>query len=395
MGQWRYYAKRAVGDLWLDVNVQMGEPEFIDELSAPGAGRARILGGLGAPYAEDGRLVWGKWDTLIFAEENEKLKWVGICTAAYPDGGDLKIEFVGFFGWLQRVPFNGLYEVWQRNVFDVVRMLLAYAGEFGNGLDMYPSQNKSNYTVGDVKPPERPKAPTRGKGVTMAVYQASAAYKKFEKDDKFWVDNYADYKKYSLAWWEGPYIGEEIDVLAKQTDFEYRLRAEWTDRKNLKFRLYVDLADDIVTRRDDIAFVDGMNLARRISPKDGDEDYANQVIGLGAGEGQNMNRVAVTNNDGRLYQAEFVQYKAVRDERRLRALVQADLRRFNNKEYAIDQVVVWDVPGFAPLSTLQVGDEVKVHSTATTPATDTWRRVIQIKRVPETPYVTVSLEYTS
>lgn len=395
MGQWRYYAKRAVGNLWLDTNAQLGGVDITDALSAPGSGNARVIGGLGTPYAEDGRLVWGKWDTLLFAEEDEKLKWVGICTAAYPDDGDLKIEFVGWFGWLQRVPFNNLYEVWQRNVFTVVRMLIEYSSNITNGLDIYPSQNSSAYTVGDLQPPTRPKAPARGKGVTMAAYQNSAAYKNWKKADDLWVETYADYKKYSLAWWEAPYVGEEIDSLAKQTDFEYKCRVEWTNRASLSYRLYFDMADDIVNRRTDIAFIDGMNLAQRISPKDGDEDYANDIIGLGAGEGQNMNRVKLGIEDGRLYQAEFVQYKAVRDAKRLRALAQADLRRLNNKEYAIDQVVVWDVPGFAPLTTLSVGDEVRVQSSATNPPTDSFRRVVAIKRVPEKPFVTVSLEYTA
>lgn len=395
MGQWRYYAKRAVGSLWLDTNVQLGSVELLDALSAPGSGTARVLGGLGNAFAEDGQLVWGKWNTLLFAEEDEKLKWVGVCTAAYPDGSDLKIEFVGWIGWWQRVPWTGLYEVWQTNVFTVVRMLIQAANAITNGLDSFPTQGLSGYTVGDPQPPVRPKAPNRGKGVNMTTYQNSGAYKNYKAADDLWVATYADYKKYSLAWWEGPYIGEEIDSLAKQTDFEYKARVAWTDRANLQYRLYFDMADDIITRRTDIAFVDGMNLAERISPKDGDEDYANQVIGLGAGEGQNMVRVTLSASDTRLFQAEFVNYKAVRDAKRLRALAQADLRRLNNKEYAIDQVVVWDVAGFAPLSTLSVGDEVKVQSNATNPPTDSWRRVVQIKRTPDNPYVTVSLEYTS
>lgn len=395
MGQWRYYAKRAVGNLWLDTNVQIKVEDLTDVLSGPGSGQARILGGLGSPYAEDGRLIWGKWDTLLFAEEDGELKWVGICTAAYPDESDLRIELVGWLGWLQKVPYHNAFGSWQINVFSVVRMLLGYANQITNGLDIFPSAGMSAYTVGDPQPPDRPEAPVRAKGVTMVDYQASTAYKNFEAADKAWVEQYADYKKYTLAWWEGPYVGEEIDTLAKQTDFEYKCRVAWLDRDNLSFRLYLDFADDIVRRRTDIAFIDGMNLAKRISPKDGDEDYANQVIGLGAGEGQNMTRAVVGRTDGRLFQGEYVNYKAVRETNRLRALVQADLRRLNNKEYAIDQVVVWDIPGFAPLKSLAVGDEVRVRSNATNPVTDSWRRVIEIKRTPEDPFVTVSLEYIS
>lgn len=398
MGEWRYYAQRAVSKQWLDTNAQLADVDLTWALSGPGVGKARIPAGLTTnPFADDGQLLWGKWNTLLYAEEDGKLMWVGICSGAWPNKGDLMLEFVGFSGWLQRIPFMGDYASWQVNVFDVVRMYINWAINFTKPyhIDIIPSTNKSAFVVGDVKPPDEPKPPVRAKSQTMAAYQATTAYKNWEKADELWKDTYSDFAKYSLGWWEGQYVGEEIDQLAKELDFEYRERVTWFDRNRLIPRFYFDMADDMVRRREDIAFVDGMNLAQQITPKNGDKGFANRVYGLGAGEGRSMVRASAGGNDGRLFQAQIVNYKAVRNPTRLRSLVAADLRFYSNKEYDIDKVVVWDIPGFASISTLATGDEVKVQSRETVPPIDSWRRVIEIQRSPEQSYATLTLEYVS
>lgn len=394
MGEWRYYAQRAATGRWLDTNVQLSEVDLTWALSAPNSGKCSVLGGLNAtPIAEDGRRTWGKWDTLLYAEEDENLQWVGVCNAAYPAGGNLNLEFVGVTGWLQRVPFMGDYSSWKVNAFDVVRMLIAHAKTYPNRLNIQPSANLSAYYLGDAQPPAKPTAPARKKGQTSAEYTATAAYKAYQTALENWNNTYSGYAPYSLGWWEGQYVGEEIDQIAKELDFEYRETYSWADRGALIPRFGMELADDMVRRRDDIAFVEGMNIAKLLAPKDGDEPYANTVIGLGAGEGRKMVRVSANSDDGRLYQAEFANYKAVRDASRLRNLVNADLRLLSNTEYAIDNVSVWDVEGYSSISTLRVGDEVNVKSNAMSPALDTWRRVVEINRNPEESVAILSLEY--
>jgi hypothetical protein len=394
MGDWRYYVQRASSGLWLDTNCQLAEVNLAWALSAPNAGKATVLGGLNAtPTADDGRRTWGKWDTLLYAEEDEQLSWVGICNAAYPKGGDLNLEFIGTSGWLQRVPFTGDYASWEVNVYTVVRMLINHAKTYPGHLDIMPSSNNSAYSIGDPQPPARPVQPARLSGQTVAEYQASTRYKTWLAAATAWDTAYKEKKPYSLGWWEGQYVGEEMDQLAKEFDFEYREAYSWSDRNTLAARFDLVLADDMIRRREDIAFVDGTNLAQLLAPKDGDEAFANHVIALGAGEGRKMVRVNVGQEDGRLYQAEFANYKAVRDVNRLRNLASADLRFLSNTEYAIDTVAVWDVPGYASISTLQVGDEVKLQSANVQPELDSWRRVVEINRQPEESVAVVSLEY--
>lgn len=394
MGEWRYYVQRAASGLWLDTNCQLDKVSLTWALSAPNAGKATVLGGLNAtPTADDGKRTWGKWDTLLYAEEDGDLSWVGICNAAYPKGSDLNLEFIGTTGWLQKVPYLGEYAQWKINVFDVVRALVGHAGTVPNHLNINVSANDSAQYVGDPRPPARPVQPARKKGESKTDYYASDRYKNWKKADDDWKTRYGDMKPYSLYWWEGQYVGEEIDQLAKELDFEYREDYSWVDKGNLVPRFDMVLADDMVRRRTDIAFVDGTNLAQLLSPKDGDEPYANHVTGLGAGEGRDMRRVTVAIDDGRLYQGEFASYKTIRDVNRLRNLVSADLKFMSNTEYAIDTVAVWDTPGYASISTLQVGDEIKLQSNNIQPELDSWRRVVEITREPEQSVAIVSLEY--
>src|SRR4249919_1336731 len=102
MGDWRYFTQRAGNGLWLDTNTQLSDVSLSWILSGPGNGQALIPAGLNAtPTASDGRNTWGKFDTMLYAEEDEKLGWVGICTSATPDDAGLHLEFIGTTGWLQ------------------------------------------------------------------------------------------------------------------------------------------------------------------------------------------------------------------------------------------------------------------------------------------------------
>lgn len=343
--------------------------------------------------AEDGRPVWGKMDTLLLAEEDGNLAWAGVCTGANPTDKGVHIEFTSPFGTLQRVDYSGYYAVWKTNVFDVVRSLINHAYTKPD----YPIRFKvpttdSLFTVGDTQPPAKPQPPARKKGESVAQWKASTRYKAYETALKSWNDKYKDRKRYEIGWYESPYIGEEIDTLAKESGFDYREGVRWVDKANLRYEFELEFADNLAKRRDDIAFVDGVNLAKALDPKDGNDKFANRVIGLGAGEGRSMARVTVGGSDGRLYQAEFVQYKSIANGTRLRNLAEADYKVLNNKSPKIDSLTVWDVEGFAGVSTLRVGDEVKVTSANTVPAVDAWVRVKQITRSTEESVAIVTVE---
>lgn len=393
MGEWRYYAQRATNGLWLDNDVQLQDLTMDWSLSAPNSGDAYLPEGmLLNPKASDGRLLWSRWDTMLLAEEDGDLAWAGICTGANPDEKGYKLEFVGPSGWLQRVPYTGALQVWESNAFDVARSLIRHSLKYNNRLEFELGHNNSEFTVGDEQPPHKPKEPARKKGESKTEFYDSKRYKQYKDDLDEWNKKYSERKRFEVVWWDSPYVGEELDSLAKEVGFDYRERVAWADKGALTPKYAIDLSDHFAKRRDDIKFVDGMNLAAPLDTKDGDQEYANHVLGLGAGEGKAMVRAGAGVNDGRLYQAEFMQYKGIRNEKRLRALAEADLKRLSNTDPDIDNVVIWDIPGYASVSTLRCGDEVEVVSDNHTPAIASWRRVVSISRNPVESVVTVGLE---
>lgn len=392
MGEWRYYAKRAGSGLWLDNDVQLADVSLDWAMSAPASGDALLPAGLGNPIASDGRPVFGKWDTILLAEEDSNLAWAGICNSAAPDADGQKVEFIGPTGWLQRVPYNAVYRVWATDPFDVVRELVRHSSSYSPHIEYTVSQAKSGFRVGDEQPPREPKAPPRKKGQSKSEWEGSARYRAYKKDQTAWNKQYGNKEQFTIAWWESPYIGEEIDTLAKEVGFDYRERVRWVNKTNKTFEFIIDLYESLSNRRNDIQLVDGVNIAKPLELKEAEDVFANHVIGLGAGEGRDMVRTVQGGDDGRLYQAEFVSYKGVKNKTRLAALARADLKRFSNVGVEVDVVVAWDVSGFSSLSSLRAGDEVQVISHNTQPPVDTWRRVASITRNPVESVVTLALE---
>lgn len=378
---WRYYAQRATTGDWLDTNVQLSSPLLSWVLSAPDNGRAILPHGIGNPKAEDGRPVFGKWDTLLLAEEDRKLQWFGICTEAVPTKEGTGLEFIGLPGWLAGVPYEKEYRVWKTPLWEVVKEILSEAKKIKDGLHFQSHfTGGEGWTIGDAKPPEPPKA---DKDKT-AEQNAAAA--------EAWRENHGWKTPYELAWWASPMVGREIDSLAKEYGFDYAARIRWEDRGKLKYSLHMDFSNEMRTRREDIEFVDGINLAAPIDVKPGTDKYANRIIALGAGEGRDMLIAKAGNDDGRLYQASIVSYKAINQLQRLKDLAKADLKRHHANGVRVDTLVVWDMPGFAPISSLNVGDEVKIRSSNTVPTVNDWARVTSITRNPTESTAVVNFE---
>lgn len=387
---WRFYARRAASDLWLDTDVQI-DPKMRWSLNRPLSGQAIIPNGIGPNKGSDGRNMWGRGETLLFGEQDGDLAWAGICNIASPGREGLYLEFTGAVGWWNVLPFTDDYETTRTDVFDVVRMLTAHANSKPRTLNVIPSDAKSQFTAGGSRA-DPPPEPVRQRGETTAEYEASDRYKE-------WLEAVVRYENdqgvgpYTLSWWEAPYVGEELTTLADEYAFDWRERVNWKSRADLTPEFHLDFADDITQRRHDIVFEDGVNMAGLAAPKEDTEPYADHVIGLGAGEGRDMVRAAFTSpEDGRLFAARYVNYKTIRQQERLQALIRAEAKRLGGSGATIESVSVWDSPGFAPLSTLKVGNECRVVSQNAKPSYDIWHRVKEIARTPSSGVVDLVLE---
>lgn len=393
MAAWRYYIRRAVSDVWLDTNAKLVQVKVTENTNAPWSGEAVVPGAAGSLLADDGRPVYGKWDTLIYMEIDGTLEYGFIVTNAYPDGeGGTKLELIGMTGWLFKVDFSDEYSTWERNTFAVVRTLLDHANTKNRNITFaYDTGIQSATTVGDPNPPPKPKRPQRNKHESKKDWKDSNRYQNWEDDLQNWQQNHGDKQRYKLMPWNMIYVGAELNELAKETGIQWCEDYRWVDAVNLVPEHKFLYGDRLGTDRADIAFVDGLNIADTLDPKDESTDYANKVILYGAGEGPKMLRRTATKDDGRLYQATFVRAKKIRRKKKLERLATRTVNKRSVLDVELGSVVVWDTPGFSPMSTLALGDRVPVVSNNMNPPLNITVRVTSKTRTPDNDTITVGV----
>jgi hypothetical protein len=187
------------------------------------------------------------------------------------------------------------------------------------------------------------------KATLDAAAKTKAAAKKAEK---------ADGGAYRLNWWESPDVGKEIDDLAQETPFDYVEEHAWSGSK-ITHTVKIGYPR-IGRRRTDLAFVQGDNVVSLVTPSIHGDDFANEVVGLGAGEGKGALRRTTAVRDGRLRRTYLLKEKRVSAVSRMDALVRDELR-IRQGELQIDSVDVIDHPN-AEIGSWSVGDDVLIQA---------------------------------
>lgn len=366
-------------------------------LSSPNAGQAHLPVGIGNPIMTDGRPLFGKFDTILLVEdESEDLIWFGICSEANPVALGTDLEFIGLTGWLAGIPYTSVYATWKTKIYNAIKELMTAARH----PDVKPKIpflihyiGGDTLFIGDPEPPAKPTAPdSKPEGWSDEWW--SQHKEMISNAGKTWEEEHGWKQQYELNWWEAPMVGKELDDLVQQYGLNYLESVSWKNRGRLEYQveLYIDDGLSLTGRRVDIEFVDGVNLAKPIDVKPGNAKFANRVIGLGAGEGRDMLRVDVGGDDGRLYRAEILQYKAINNKDQLRRMAQGDLKFLRADGVKIETLTVWDMPGFASISTLAPGQEVLIKSEKTVPPVNDYSRIVSITRTPNSAAAVINFE---
>lgn len=258
---WRYYLFRANGDgtetpLYhsalplLNVNIDV-------ELSGPGGITASLKPEQRGLAAGDGSPLFVPWSTVLYAEKDGQIRQGGILTEPVDDGPELKLDFVGHSGYPAGQPYTGDQQWVQEDPLNIVRHIWAHLqGKQGANLGVVVDGTTSPVRVGKAVP----------EGETVA------------KDEG----------PYILGWWETHDLGKALDDLATETPFDYLLSHGWNGNTPAH-RLQLGYPT-IGRRRDDLRFVVGENIFVPPVVKYDGEDYADEVLLLGAGEGRKMIR---------------------------------------------------------------------------------------------------------
>lgn len=387
---WKFYAQRAVSGEWLDNDVQMADCSLTYALSAPNSGQLILPMPDVEPVGSDGRPVWGKWDTLFYAEKNGGLDSAYICDSVAPGPNGAVIKLIGVAGWLARVEYSGVWQQWETNTFNAVRELLSHANSKPRGLTFaYPGSRMSATTVGDPEPPPKPRKPPRHKGEKKSDYIDSDRYKTWQDDISDWNSNYQQNEKYKLVFWESPFVGDKINSLANENNFDWREQFAWAGPFDPTFTF--NFADDLQSVRTDIVIEDGLNVAGRLAITDDDQTYANKILGIGAGQGRKTRRSLSSFDDGRLYSAAYMTRKREHNKRQLDRASDRLVKRRRKIDPQIGTVTIYDVDGMASAESIVPGNIIAVRSTFVHPRVSTMA-LVKSKTVNPLNPGTVQLE---
>lgn len=317
VSRWRYIAQRALTGEWLDWDLPLTVGELSWALSGAGSLRATVAPDVGGLRAADGSPLLEEWGTLIYAECDGEIRWGGVVTRSEFAGSSWDIEAAGFTTYPHGVPYLGEYIRQSVDPLDAYREIWAHIQSNPDGnLGVTVDSTTSPVRLGTVAEP------------------------------------------YSLTWWEAPDCGGELDSLAKETPFDYVEEHAWYgDTITHRVRLgYPRLG----RRRDDLAFIQGDNVLSVVEvDRDGD-GFANEVIGLGAGEGRKSIQRRIPQRDGRLRRPHVYSDKSVSTTARMDALCRSELATRRNV-VEVASVDVLNHP-HAPIGSWSLGDDVLIRA---------------------------------
>lgn len=164
---------------------------------------------------------------------------------------------------------------------------------------------------------------------------------------------------YKILWWDTPNCGQEIDNLAEETPFD------WTERH------YFDAAGEVRHEiqvhypragrfRGDLRFATGENITEVVQAQSNGDDFANEVFGVGAGEGSGALRRSSAVRNGRLRTVSVVSAKNLARTASLDAKLRKELAsRLNTLSFP--KITVKGTRQ-TPIGSWNLGDDILVQA---------------------------------
>lgn len=349
----RLIAQDITSGEFLDWDLPVSDVQITDTLSGP----SRITGRITPEVAElVGRLQpWGTW---VHVEEAGQIRGSGILQPFQVTDQALTLEAEGVAGYPHGIAYLGEFSEVNVDPADVVR-------EIWRHVQSYPGGDLG-VTVSDTRTPVR---------VGTEVGH----------DDTI--------RPYELAWWQNRDCGAEIDALARSTPFDYRERVAWNSART-------DVVHEVELgyprlgrRRPDLRFAEDENVTAVVPVEETPDEYASDVLVVGAGEGRDAIRGAASDPiPGRVRRVATIVDKGVTSARVAKSLARDELRRRQAALLAVREVVVDAHHEYAPFGSYQVGDDILVQ--ASVPWLGDlalWHRIIAYTYAPDVGQVRLQL----
>lgn len=272
------------------------------------------------------------WGACIWAEAGGKIRGGGIVVHTETVGSIISLECMGLHGYAQGLPYTSTtsYNGVEVDPLDVYRHIWAYIqSATGGNLGLQIGSTKTGLKIG-----------TKLDQVDFDTQNGPVSF---------------EAGPYQLNYWETHDLGDKIDDLAADTPFDFRERHEWNGDA---IEHFVDLAyPRFNKRRTDLRFVVGENVIIQPKIAASGDDWASELILLGAGEGRTMIRGLAS-----LPRGNRLRRVAVVEDKKIKAVTTANTRAYNLLKAKIEigditEFTVLDHE-FAPMGSVQPGDEV-------------------------------------
>lgn len=374
---WRFIAVRAIPEDILDWEVPFAlssNPKR--DLSGPGSMSGTIEPEYARLRGPDGLPIIEEWGTKLFLEIEGHLRWGGIVTKTSFDGPKASIQCEGFSSYAHGIPYES-YMI---------------SGALITPKDPYAGKDKNHDGYIDFSHPKKkvPKPPKPYGGPRIDVFDAvrniwghiqSRAYgnislrlDQHDLGEKLGSANGSD--PWELAWWNNPDCGQTIDQLTRDIPFDWIETHAWSGGGNTIDSRMVLGKPRLGRKRSDLRFADGENISAIARPEGMGDEYANEIVLLGKGEGRKMARFQAHKYEtGRLRRVHTVTDKTLSSAAAMRARSLKELYG-RTGVLQIPAIQIVDHPN-ARFGSWQLGDDIRVQvNVPWVGDVDVWHRII-------------------
>lgn len=327
-----------------------------------GADTTRVLSGAAGL---DGSLPEGypfpvtEWGTALWVEDSGTFHGGGIVTTVEHADRQIRVGCVGITGYATGMPWlaprEDLIDV---DPLDIVRKIWTHLqGEPGGDLHLAVDPLTSPVRVGEE---EREVEFTTGAGEDVSFETGPFRLNPIDTQN----------------------LAKTIDDLAADTPFDYLEETYW-DGEEIRHRLRLGYPS-LGVRRTQMRFHTTENLAVLPTLGFDEEEYASDVLLIGAGEGREAITAHAPSPPARLRRVAVVADKSIRSKSAATRRAREELTaRTPNGE--VTSLTVWDSPS-ARIDELSPGDTIRIAGPLLTGAAlDHWVRIVEISRSVEDP----------
>ena len=351
----RYLAQRLDGQgstdfISLDLPLQNAQ---IEEVLS---GHNSLTGEISPEYATllgtDGRPLLREWGTAIWCEEDGEISG-GILSDVTIDGPRFSLEAIGYTGYLTDMPYVDATFFVETDPLDIFRHIWNHVqSQPGGNIGLQIDPLKSGLKIGTE--------------LKQVEFDTESGPVSFEAGP------------YKLSWYQNHDLSEDVDKLAADTPFDWRERHYW---QGDDIAHYLHLGYPRLGRkRDDLRFVVGENVFEKPKISKNGEEYANEVLVLGAGEGRRMRRGSARRNADRLRRVAVVSDSSLRSLNAVQKRAEREIA-WRHDISEIEDVVVLDTPT-NPIGSVDLGDDIRIQGETEWGELDLWVRVLSRSRQP-------------